>query len=169
MYVNYIDNLINTISSMSEDDYKYFEETAYEYHKKHLANVKLRRADFKIQLEKFLDGETSKISFYNLNSYLYALDQMYSDGAFNSLLSSGVKQKPITWRELFLRITTDIHLPKNLSWKVLDYGNLKIIKSIVQKLIKVCSHSNIGEMHRRLYIVNEFLDITLKEKKDDEI
>ena len=80
MYVNYIDNLIETIKNMSENDFAFFKKTAYEYHIKYLKNERLRKGDFKKQLDEFLNKETIKISFKNLNSYFYALEEMYDKG-----------------------------------------------------------------------------------------
>ncbi|MCC3359369.1 hypothetical protein [Bacillus sp. REN16] len=160
MYVDYVNNLIRTIKNMSEDDYIFFEKTAYEYHIKYLKNERLRKADFKIQLEKFLSKETIKISFQNLNSYMYALEQMYDNGITDSLLYARKGKKSVTWRQLLLRATTDVALPKNLKPENLDEINTRTLKSIFQKLISACAHNDKDVTGKRLRTVDEFLNIT---------
>ncbi len=145
---------------MSENDYIFFEKTAYEYHIKYLKNERLRRADFKIQLEKFLSEETIKISFQNHNSYMYALDQMYDNGITDSLLYARKGKKSVTWRQLFLRATTDVALPKNLKPENLDEINTRTLKSIFQKLISACAHNDKDVTGKRLRTIDEFLNIT---------
>lgn len=165
MYVDYVDNLIKTIKNMSKNDYIYFEKTAYEYHIKYLKNERLRRADFKIQLEKFLNEETIKISFHNLNSYFFALEQMYDNGITDSLLFARKGKKPVTWRQLFLRATTDVALPKNLKPENLNEVNTRTLKNIFQKLLSACAHNDKDETGKRLRIVDEFLNITFSRDK----
>ncbi|USK67230.1 hypothetical protein [Peribacillus frigoritolerans] len=92
----YSQNLIETIKNMDNNDYEFFESTAFEYHFNHLKNHRLRMADFKIQLQNFISGETTKISFQNLDSYLYALDQLTENGS-QKALQHGIKiTKPLT-------------------------------------------------------------------------
>ena len=166
VYVDYVDNLIRTIKNMDQNDYNFFVETAYEYHLKHLKNERLRRADFKIQLEKFLDEETIKISFHNLNSYFYALDQMYDNGITDSLLYAKKEKRPVTWRQLFLRLTTDIAIPKNFKSENLNELNTRILKSIFQKLLRASAHNNINETYKKLRTIDEFLNITFSRDRD---
>jgi hypothetical protein len=166
VYVDYVDNLIRSIKNMDENDYIFFEKTAYEYHIKHLKNERLRRADFKIQLEKFLNEETIKISFHNLNSYFYALEQMYDNGITDSLLYARRGKGTVTWRQLFLRATTDVALPKNLRPENLDEINTRTLKSIFQKVLSACSHNDKDETGKRLRTVDEFLNITFRRDKN---
>lgn len=160
MYVDYINNLIQTIKNMSKNDYVYFEKTAYEYHIKYLKNGRLRRADFNVQLERFLSNKTMKISLHNINSYLYAIDQMYDNGITDALLFARKGKRAVTWRQLFLRATTDVALPKNLKAENLDEENLKTLKSIFQKLLSACAHNDRDETGKRLRKVDEFFNIT---------
>ncbi|MED3832205.1 hypothetical protein [Peribacillus frigoritolerans] len=155
----YSQNLIETIKNMDNNDYEFFESTAFEYHFNHLKNHRLRKADFKIQLQNFISGETTKISFQNFDSYLYALDQLTENGS-QKALQHGIKiTKPLTWRQLFLRITTDIPLPKNLKSDHLDDVNTKILKSIFQQLLSIIASSDKNETGRKLRGFDEFLKV----------
>lgn len=160
MYVDYVDNLIKTIKNMDETEYDLFERTAFEYHIKYLKNERLRKGDFKFQLVNFLNEETIKISFHNLNSYFYALEQMYDNGIMVSLFYERKERESVTWRQLLLRSTNDVALPRHFKPENLDEINIKALKSIFQKLLIACAHNDINETNKKLRAMDEFFNIT---------
>lgn len=162
----YTQNLIETIKNMDNNDYEYFESTAFEYHFNQLKNHRLRKADFKMQLQNFISGETTKISFQNLDSYLYALDQLTENGSQKALQHGINITKPLTWRQLFLRITTDIPLPKNMKSDHLDDVNTKVLKSIFQQLLLFIASNDKNETGRKLRGIDEFLKVIQSNNND---
>jgi hypothetical protein len=159
-YTLYTDNLISTIKNMNNNDFEYFESTAYEYHINHLKNHRLRKADFKVQLQNFISGKTTKISFQNLDSYLYALDQMKEEGSYKALLYGIQQTRPLNWREMFLRITSDISLPKGINRDHLDDYYYKTLKSIFRHLLEISASGDKNETGRRLKVIEDFLNVT---------
>ncbi|MEH7484669.1 hypothetical protein V7157_27080, partial [Neobacillus drentensis] len=156
----YANNLISTIKNMNKNDFEYFESTAYEYHINHLNNHRLRKADFKVQLQNFITGETTKITFQNLDSYLYALDQMKEDGSYKALKYGIQQTKPLSWRELFLRATSDFSFPKGINRDHLDDYYYKTLKSTFRHLLEISASGDKSETQRRLKVIDDFLSVS---------
>jgi hypothetical protein len=91
---------------------------------------------------------------------------MYENGITDSLLYAKKENRPITWRQLFLRTTTDVALPKNMKPEHLDETNIKILKSIFQKLIRACAHKDKNETTYNLKTMDEFLNITFSRENE---
>ncbi|OXB93597.1 MULTISPECIES: hypothetical protein [Parageobacillus] len=160
----YINNLRKTLNQVDESNLKKFESLAFSYHVNVLHNSKLRRADFRIQLRNFMDGKTSSISHHNLDSYLYALDQLELNGATNAFYLKNKKTK--TWRELFLKITSDLPLPKEINPSHLNENNMKVLKSILQNLLRFCSDKDEELTRKNLWLVDEIIKIAVSKQKN---
>lgn len=153
----YIENLRKRLISLNESDFKEFTFLAYNYHIDNLSKSSLKRSDFKSQLENFMKNNTRFISFDNFNSYLFALDMLDKRGAQNALFNPNRERQPNSWRELFIKITQDLPLPKGVKSSHFDKNNISILKSIMKRIIIHTSSVEIADTSRRLMLFNEFL------------
>ncbi|PAF21290.1 hypothetical protein CHH49_10300 [Terribacillus saccharophilus] len=83
----YTDNLIKSFKFVFDDGkITNFIEKALKYLSDELKNPSPRRGEFENRVWKIIKGEGHDFSYDYLNSYLYALDELYENGAVNSLL-----------------------------------------------------------------------------------
>lgn len=141
---------------MENKDRRIFETKAYEFHKSKLNNLNLRRSDFKVQLRNFLKKKTVKISISNLNSYLFALNELDESGAKEAIFKSEIKSKTNNWRYLLIKITSDLPLPKETNPSHLDEISLKELKGIMKNIVRGCSAKEIDNTRRRLKMMREY-------------
>lgn len=155
----YINNLINTLNDMDENTLSQFKKYAYLYQIEELHNRDLERSQFNRQLKKFMDKEFSRISYHYFDCYLYALDKIEKDGAKKAIFQSNSNIKINNWRKLFISISSDMPLPRGIDASHLDEQNLRLIKSILQKLISLGSGYDKNETSYKLNTINNTLDL----------
>lgn len=154
----YIKTLIDTIKNFDESDSKLFELYAFNFQKDYLKKEKLRYNDFKSQLSNFLNGDTVKISFDNLDSYLYALELLENRSKKTIASNSKVRWKINNWKDLL----TETNFPLEFNLLHLDKTNTKIVQSIVNDILMVSAGASKEETEKRLTILNEFIYTFLK-------
>lgn len=155
----YTRNLTSIIKSMNDEDYESFVSNVHDYHINQL-NTKIKKSVIERTINKFKSGETIKIGFSYLDSYLYALNQMENYDLQNVLLHGKKSNKPITWRQALLNITNDLPLPRNMKSEHLDVVNTKLLRSIFQQILVICSSASKNETGRRLKVIEDFLKLT---------
>lgn len=151
----YVRSLIETINKLDEQQYKSFSFYAFNYHKEYLKNESLRHNDFEKYLKKFIDGKTTKITFENLDSYLYGLDQLKFQENKQTGTDSIFKWKK-SWRELLFEVT-EIDYPREFNPSYIDESNIEIVKSVLESFLIASMGESKEESSKRLNILNEFI------------
>lgn len=149
----FINDVIKKINNLNDSDNKLFEIYAYQYQKDYLKKEKLRRADFKVQLDNFISKQTVKIAFDNLDSYIYALNRIEFRDKKEQVSQSSVMWKTESWKDLLSRI----EFPIEINFTHMDKNNIRIIQNIVINLLLACEGDEIEETSRKLKLLNDFI------------
>lgn len=111
--------------------------------------------DFEKYLKKFIGGKTTKITFDNLDSYLYGLDQLKYQENKQTGADSIFKWKK-SWRELLFEVT-EIDYPREFNPSYIDESNIEIVKSVLESFLIASMGESKEESTKRLNILNEFI------------
>jgi hypothetical protein len=160
-----INNLKKSLNEMDKETYKKFEDYACDYHQKKLYRFAIRKADIKKQIKKFKDGETSETSHNNLDAMFYALDMVYGDNGAADVLN-GVKVGQQSWRDLLMKITSDLAIPAELKKDHL-LDNIKVLKSIIRNLLRFCAANDKEQTGINLRLVDEILKLAVDNQKNN--
>lgn len=150
MFTNY---LIEKINSLKEKDFKLFEIYSYQYQKDYLKKDKLRKADFKIQLDNFLSRRTVGINFDNLDAYVYALNQLDVKNGKKKDSNDAIRWKPHNLQELLF----DMELPLEFNISHINNSSKKNLQNIISNLILACEGKDVKETNKHLNLMDEFI------------
>ncbi|SDN50130.1 hypothetical protein SAMN05518871_105290 [Psychrobacillus sp. OK028] len=155
----YIENIRVTIKSLPEERYEEFltklrKNLIYKY------DTKIKPSELKIQVEKFLDSKTDKISIRYLEGYLLTLNDLSVNGGLKAILQGRINT-PSTWRDLLIIATEDRPLPKVINREHLDNILIKEIKLLFTNVLTYCAHENKEKLQRNVHKVNDFLTIRM--------
>lgn len=153
----YIENIRNTIKLMTDERYNEF-LTKLRKNLKYKFSTDTKPSELKIQVEKFINNETDKISIRYLEAYLVTLNDLSVDGGIKAILSGKVT-KATTWRDLMILATQDQPLPRNVNIDELDDVIIKDIKSLFINVVKYCANEKKDTFRENIHIVNQFLSI----------
>lgn len=153
----YIENIRNTIKSFSVNQYEEF-LTKLRKILKYKYDTEIKPSELKIQVEKFIDHKTDKISVRYLEAYLLALSDIAIDGGLKAVLQGKVNY-PKTWRDLFIIVTEDRPLPKDIKPEYLDEIVIKDIKLLFSNVLNYCAADKKDDFHDNIHTVNSFLSI----------
>lgn len=153
----YIENIRNAIQSLNEDRYEEFlnklrKNLKYKY------KTDIKPSELKIQVEKFLDNKTDKISIRYLEGYLLTLNDLSVNGGLKAILQSKINM-PSTWRDLLIVATEDRPLPKGINRERLDKTLVKDIKLLFTNALSYCADENKEKFQENIHKMNDFLSI----------
>lgn len=121
-------------------------------------DTEIKPSELRIQVDKFINHETDKISIRYLESYLLTLNDMAVDGGLKAILR-GKMNVSHTWRDLLILSTEDQPLPKDINVDQLEAVIIKEIKSLFTNALKYCANENKEVFHSNIQTVNKFLTI----------
>jgi hypothetical protein len=156
----YINNLKRALNKMDEEAYKRFEGFVCDYHLKKMLRYGIRKIDIKKQIERFKDGQTSETSHNNLDAIFYALDMIYGDNGATDVLY-GVEDGR-SWRKVLGEVTSDMSIPSEVNISHLfEDNNLRILRSIIRNVLKLCASDEKEETSDNLRMVNQLLKLAV--------
>ena len=138
----YINNLRNNIKNLNDYDRELFISAAYGYQVNQLHKNNLKKAHFNTLVDNFVKGKSTQIALSTIDSYLYGLDQVKLDGARDAFFKNQLKEA-VSWRQLFIKLTSDLPMPKEVNQIYFDEDNLRIVKSIL-KGIPCCANGGVS-------------------------
>lgn len=154
----YIENIRDAIQSLSNNEYEEFLNKLRK-NLKYKFNTDIKPSELKIQVEKFLENKTDKISIRYLEGYLLTLNDLSVDGGLKAILRGKITAAN-TWRDLLIISTEDQPLPRSINRTHLDEALIKDIKLLFTNVLKYCANEDKETLQQNIRIVNRFLSIT---------
>lgn len=153
----YIENIRNVIDSMTDDQYQDFlnklrKKLKYKF------DIDIKPSELKLQVEKFVNNKTDKISVRYLEAYLLTFDDLAVQGGVKAILQGEITVAR-TWRDLLMISTQDQPLPKGIKVDLIDDVLIKDIKFLFMNVLKYCANENKEILQHNIHAVNNFLTI----------
>lgn len=153
----YIENIRQAIKVMNDEQYAEFLNKLRK-NLKYKLGINIKPSELKIQVEKFTNKKTDKISIRYLEGYLLTLDDFSVDGGLKAIFQGKVTAA-ITWRDILIISTQDQPLPRDIEIDLDDDLLIKEIKSLFINTLRYCENENKETFRNNIHTVNSFLTI----------
>ncbi|WP_342503628.1 hypothetical protein [Lysinibacillus sp. FSL L8-0126] len=153
----YIENIRQAIKVMKDEQYEEF-LNKLRNNLKYKLGTNIKPSELKIQVEKFINKQTDKISIRYLEGYLLTLDEFSIDGGLKAIFEGKVTAAN-TWRDLLIISTKDQPLPQDIKINLDDDLLINEMKALFFNALKYCTNENKETFRNNLHIVNSFLSI----------
>ncbi|WP_077305713.1 hypothetical protein [Terribacillus halophilus] len=125
-----------------------------------LKNPSPRRGEFENRVWKIINGEGHDFSYDYLNSYLYALDELYANGAINSLLYGEPRFKNTNVANLAQLIYSE-----GINHNELNRDHLLILNKIITQVLSISLSNEKDKTKKELETLLEFLSWINRKKE----